>query len=72
MISYWESACGSLKDWKGRIRDNLEAIAEIKSFTNGMDFSAFSADAKTVKAVELDLIVVGEAANQLPDRYPGI
>jgi uncharacterized protein with HEPN domain len=64
---YWESVCVSLKDWKERIRDILDAIAEIKSFTNGMDFSTFSADAKTVKAVELDLIIIGEAANQIPD-----
>ena len=32
-----------------------------------MDFDAFSADAKTVKAVELDLIIIGEATNQIPD-----
>jgi uncharacterized protein with HEPN domain len=32
-----------------------------------MDFEAFNADAKTSKAVELDLIVIGEAANQIPD-----
>ena len=57
----------SLKEWKGRIRDILDAIAEIKSFTHGMDFSTFSADAKSVKAVELGLIVMGEAANQIPD-----
>ena len=33
-----------------------------------MDFDAFRADAKTVKAVELDFIVIGEAANQIPDE----
>jgi uncharacterized protein with HEPN domain len=32
-----------------------------------MDFDSFSADAKTLKAVELNLIVIGEAANQIPD-----
>ena len=34
---------------------------------SGMDFEAFRSDIKTVKAVELDLIVIGEAANQIPD-----
>jgi uncharacterized protein with HEPN domain len=64
------------RDWKERIRDILEAISEIQAITRGMDFSGFSADAKTVKAVELDLIVIGEAANQIPDHveeeYPQI
>jgi uncharacterized protein with HEPN domain len=57
----------SPKDWKGRIRDILDAITEIKAFTHGMDFGKFSADAKTVRAVELDLIIIGEATNQIPD-----
>jgi uncharacterized protein with HEPN domain len=58
----------SPKDWKGRIRDILDAIAEISAFTEGMNFGSFSADAKTVRAVELDLIIIGEAANQIPDN----
>jgi uncharacterized protein with HEPN domain len=33
-----------------------------------MDFGKFSADAKTVRAVELDLIIIGEATNQIPDH----
>jgi uncharacterized protein with HEPN domain len=57
----------SPKDWKGRIRDILDAITEIKAFTDGMDFGKFSADAKTVRAVELDLIIIGEATNQIPN-----
>jgi len=57
----------SPKDWKGRIGDILDAIAEINAFTEGMDFGSFSADAKTVRAVELDLIIIGEAANQIPE-----
>jgi uncharacterized protein with HEPN domain len=57
----------SPRDWEERIQDILEAINEIQTFTNGMDFEAFSSDIKTVKAVELDLIVIGEAANQIPD-----
>jgi uncharacterized protein with HEPN domain len=56
------------RDWKGRVQDILDAIAEIQSFTRGMDYETFSKDAKTVKAVELDLIVIGEAANQIPDN----
>jgi uncharacterized protein with HEPN domain len=66
----------SPRDWKERIRDILDAIDEIQAFTRGMDFDTFAADAKTVKAVELDLIVIGEAATQIPDHveveYPQI
>jgi len=57
----------SPRDWRERVQDILDAIAEIQAFTHGMDFDSFSADAKTLKAVELNLIVIGEAANQIPD-----
>ncbi len=58
----------SLRDWKDRVQDILDVIGEIRSFINGMDFQAFASDAKTLKAVELDFIVIGEAANQIPDE----
>ncbi len=61
----------SPRDWKERIQDILEAISEIQAFTHDMDFEAFRADAKTVKAVELDLIIIGEATNQIPDQVQG-
>ena len=53
----------SPRDWRDRIRDILDAIAEIESFTRGMDYVRFSVDTKTLKAVELNLIVIGEAAS---------
>jgi uncharacterized protein with HEPN domain len=58
----------SPRDWRERVQDILEALAEIQSFTQGMDFDAFNADARTQKAVELDLIVIGEAAGHIPDN----
>ena len=61
----------SLRDWKERVQDILDAITEIRAFTHGMDFQAFAKDAKTLKAVELDFIVIGEAANQIPDEIEG-
>jgi uncharacterized protein with HEPN domain len=63
--------CVSPRNWRERIRDILDAIAEIESFTHGMDYASFSADAKTVKAVELNLIVIGEAASQIPGEVEG-
>jgi len=66
----------SPRNWRERIRDILDAIAEIESFTLGMDYGSFSADAKTIKAVELNLIVIGEAASQIPreveEQHPQI
>jgi len=39
-----------------------------------MDFESFRSDARTIKAVELNLILIGEAAGHLPqamqDAYP--
>ena len=68
----------SPRNWRDRIRDILDAIAEIESFTRGMDYGSFSVDTKTLKAVELNLIVIGEAAGQIPSevedsirRFPG-
>lgn len=66
----------SPRNWRERIRDILDAIAEIESFTRGMDYSSFSVDTKTLKAVELNLIIIGEAASQIPseveEQYPQI
>ena len=57
----------SPRSWAERIEDILEAVAEIQAFTHGMDFDTFQGDAKTIKAVQLDFIVIGEAANHIPD-----
>lgn len=58
----------SSRSWKDRIEDILDAIAEIQSFTEAMDFEQFDADQKTVKAVALNFIVIGEAATHVPDE----
>lgn len=51
-----------------RIQDILDAIAELQVFTQDMDFAQFQNDLKTVKAVELNFIVIGEAASQIPSE----
>ena len=66
----------SPRDWEERIRDILDAISEIDVFTYGMNFDGFKADTKTMKAVELNLIVIGEAVagipNEIEEKHPQI
>ncbi|MCX6057278.1 MAG: DUF86 domain-containing protein [Chloroflexi bacterium] len=58
----------SPRDWRERIRDILDAIAEIQQFTLGMDFESFKVDDKSIRAVEMNFIIIGEAANQIPEE----
>ncbi|GEA27103.1 hypothetical protein MiAbW_01663 [Microcystis aeruginosa NIES-4325] len=51
---------------KERIQDILNAIDSIQSRTADMSFNQFSQDETIVKAVLYDLIVIGEAAINIP------
>lgn len=44
----------------------MDAITEIESFTNSLNFEEFQADQKTVKAVLYDMAIIGEAALNIP------
>jgi len=54
----------------------LDAVVEIQAFTDGMDSIDFRSDARTVRAVEYDFVVLGEAARNVPEdvktRYSGL
>jgi uncharacterized protein with HEPN domain len=58
----------SPRGWQDRIRDILDAIAEIQQFTRGMDYETFKEDDKSIRAVEMNFIIIGEAANQIPEE----
>lgn len=66
----------SPRGWQDRVRDILDAIAEIQDFTRGMEYDTFKDDDKSIRAVEMNFIIIGEAANQIPDevgeKYPSI
>jgi len=66
----------SPRDWRDRVRDILDAITEIQDFTRDMDYEAFKEDSKSIRAVEMNFIIIGEAANQIPEdveeQYPAI
>jgi uncharacterized protein with HEPN domain len=56
------------REWIHRVEDILGAIAEIQSFVAGMTDDEFGEDARTLKAVAADLMIIGEAANHVPDE----
>ena len=53
----------SPRDWRDRIRDILDAIAEIQQFTRSMNYETFKQDDKSIRAVEMNFIIIGEATN---------
>ncbi|HEY3313130.1 MAG TPA: HepT-like ribonuclease domain-containing protein [Anaerolineales bacterium] len=54
--------------WKERVRDIVRAITEIQVFIKDMDFESFKDEEKTIRAVEMNLIIIGEAVSQIPDE----
>lgn len=48
------------------IEDIHEAISAIERFVDGMNFEQFFDDEKTIRAVERELEIIGEAVKQLP------
>jgi uncharacterized protein with HEPN domain len=66
----------SPRDWRDGIRDILDAIDEIHKFTRGMNFETFREDDKSIRAVEMNFIIIGEAAARMPEeieeKYPEI
>lgn len=57
----------SPRDWKIRLGDMLESINLIQSYIEGMDYSAFSGDRKTIDAVLRNLEILGEASSSIPE-----
>jgi uncharacterized protein with HEPN domain len=54
----------------------LKAIEEVEDFMGNLSFDDFLKDAKTIKAVTMDFIVIGEATKHIPietrRNYPQI
>jgi uncharacterized protein with HEPN domain len=57
----------STREVQQRIRDILAAIVEIQKFTQGMDYESFRDDDRTIRAVEMNFIIIGESANHISD-----
>jgi len=58
------------------LADIIEAIEDIRSFVDELDYDAFSNDKKTVNAVIRSLEVIGEAVKKIPtelrQEHPGL
>jgi uncharacterized protein with HEPN domain len=60
-----------MRDERLLLRDILNALDRIDSFTRGMTFDAFTADEKTVNAVIYNFLIIGEAVKLLPETLTG-
>ena len=47
----------------------LAAIANIQAFVQGLDQESFAKDAKTIRAVTYEFVVMGEAVARLPEEF---
>ncbi|MGI0494046.1 DUF86 domain-containing protein [Alkalinema pantanalense CENA528] len=58
------------------LQDILETIAEIETFTAGVDLEAFQANREKVLAVVKSIEIIGEAVKKIPvdirEQYPEI
>lgn len=65
-----------MKDPRVRLLHIRDAIASIRSYTNGLDFSGYETRPMVRDAVERNIERLSEAARHLPDDwtnpYPGI
>jgi uncharacterized protein with HEPN domain len=65
-----------MRDTKLYIEDLANAIKEIEEFMSNLSFNDFFEDTKTIRAVTMNFIVIGEAAKHIPPdvkkRFPQI
>lgn len=57
----------SERDTSLLLEDMIDAANKIKRYTNGMEYSEFTNDEKTIDAVVRNFEIIGEAAN--PSGY---
>lgn len=56
------------RHWRDRALDAIEASQETREFVQEMEFAAFAADARTVKAVLANFSIMGEATAYIPEE----
>ena len=56
------------RDHRLYLDDIIGAVDRIQSYVEGMDFTEFAADQRTIDAVVRNLEIIGEAARSLPNE----
>lgn len=59
----------SKRDPEHLVSDILESAYKILHYTEGISYTAFISDSKTVDAVIRNFEIIGEAANRLPEEF---
>ena len=54
------------RDWRLRVRDILHAVERLENFTRGLTLETFVQDERTIAAGSYELVVIGEAAKNVP------
>lgn len=66
----------SARDWRVRLEDILEAIHNLRAYSQNLTFEEFAADIKTVRASAYEVGIIGEATRHIPEevraRYPQV
>nr|MDO8098501.1 DUF86 domain-containing protein [Candidatus Njordarchaeota archaeon] len=64
------------RDYRDYLKDILDSIDEVESFTRGLTYERFKDDRKTMNAVVRSIEVIGEATKRIPkslrDKCRGI
>lgn len=60
-----------MREYKFYINDIRAAIDKISEYVEGISFEDFKEDSKTYDSVLHNLMVIGEAANRIPDEIRG-
>jgi uncharacterized protein with HEPN domain len=55
------------REYREYLTDILRAAKAIETNVSGITFDEFIADTNRIKAVALDLVVIGEASNHIPN-----
>lgn len=64
------------RDYRDYIKDIVDSINDIESFTEDMVYNTFHKDKKTINAVIRSIEIIGEASKNIPnslkEQYPSI